>query len=364
MLLFQHCLIAWIATLGLLYILRPLAFHVGLLDHPKEHKQHAGTIPLIGGIAMFSGVLLAIVSSGPLFPGWFAFILASVSLVAVGVWDDLHDLPTSVRFVVQIAAALIMTFWGEVSLQNLGNLVDSDTIFLGDWSVPLTVFATVGVINAINMIDGMDGLAGSLVFILLLCLSVLCFSSGMIADSQFLLVVAMAVSAFLVFNIRWPGRQQARVFMGDAGSLFLGLVVAWFLIKLSQQSPPVIAPVTALWLFAVPLMDTVGLILRRLAKGRSPFAAGREHLHHIFLAAGFTISQTLMAILLISIVLGSIGLAAAYIGVAEPIMFWSFMTLFMAYLIISVYAWQRVSKDQNNATPVEYPVRPVEAKKP
>jgi UDP-GlcNAc:undecaprenyl-phosphate GlcNAc-1-phosphate transferase len=265
---------------------------------------------------------------------------------------------------VQIVAALMMAFWGEVSLQNLGNLVGGGTILLGDCSVPLTVFATVGVINAINMIDGMDGLAGGLVFILLLCLSVLCFSHGLIANGQFLLVVTMAVSAFLLLNIRWPGRRQAKVFMGDAGSLFLGLVVAWFLIKLSQQSPPVISPVTALWLFAVPLMDTVGLILRRLAKGRSPFAAGREHLHHIFLAAGFTVGQTLTVILLISIILGGIGLVGAYIGISEPIMFWSFMALFTGYLIISVYAWQRVSQDQNNTTKVDCPVRPVEANKP
>ena len=148
-----------------------------------------------------------------------------------------------------------------------------------------------------------------------------------------ILVVLMAcVAGFLAFNARSPWCKKAKVFMGDAGSLFLGFALARFLIDFSQESDRVMHPVTALWIFAVPLMDTVAVMLRRLMERQSPFVADRRHLHHMLLAAGLSVRQTVMVIWALAVFLAVLGILGHIAKLPDSVMFAGFLGVFGVYV--------------------------------
>ncbi len=224
----------------------------------------------------------------------------------------------------------------------MGHLVSSELLALGAWAVPVTVFCVVGSINAFNLIDGLDGLAGTVSFVTLLLLGVVTY----VADrpDYFTLIVALlgGVAGFLLFNLRWVGRDRAHVFLGDAGSTVLGFTVAWLLIALSQGPDRVITPVTALWLFGVPLIDTVAVMLRRVWLRRSPFHPDRQHIHHLLQDAGFRVRHAVNAIALTQAALGAIGLAGMYAGLPQRAMFIAFLLLFLGYFFQLSRPWRTV----------------------
>ena len=189
-----------------------------------------------------------------------------------------------------------------------------------------------------NMSDGLDGLAGGLALISLTALMLIVIQAG--ADQYYikLLPLMAAVSAFLVLNLR--PRQPALVFMGDAGSLFLGFTLCWFFIRFTQGPAPLMAPVTALWLVALPLIDTLVIMARRIAKGRSPFAADREHLHHILLAAGFSPKAVLGIMLLLAMAAAGVGLFSHFLHAPDFVMFWGFMLCLGGYHLLISRAWR------------------------
>jgi len=277
--------LAALLTLLALWLLRPVADRLNLLDHPRGRKDHAHPTPVTGGLAMAFGSITMV---GWLQPdrGLLAFVVAATMLVAVGLWDDIHDLRWWWRILVQVAAALVMVQLGGVRIEQLGQLIGIEGTGLGALSVPFTVFATVGIINAVNMIDGVDGLAGSLVLAALVMLAAAAVYSGNAALAARTFTLAGAVAGFLAWNLRHPWRRRAKVFMGNAGSAFLGLVIAWVSFRLTQNPSHPVSPVLALWLLPIPIMDCLVLIARRKREGRSPFDAGRDHIHHFMLDAG------------------------------------------------------------------------------
>jgi UDP-GlcNAc:undecaprenyl-phosphate/decaprenyl-phosphate GlcNAc-1-phosphate transferase len=337
-------LIAFLATGTLIHVLVPLSSRIGLVDRPRGHKAHQGRVPLVGGIAMFCGFLFAILAPAtslnelrPLFAG-------SALLVIVGVLDDFHELNPHSRFVAQIAAALLMSLWGGVALTDLGSLLGTEPLLLGPLSVPFTLFCTVGVINAFNMQDGMDGLAGGLALIAFSLLGLVSWQAGLTVSALALLTLSAAVAAFLLFNMRLGGRRQAIVFMGNSGSLFLGFALAWFLVRLSQGDTAPIDPVTALWIVALPLMDTVGIMLRRGLRGRSPLLPDREHLHHLLCRLGLGVNQALALALAVSAALAALGMTAQALEIAELYRFAAFLGLFAVYYTLVELLWMRLNR--------------------
>lgn len=324
--------VAFIISIGVICLATPIAIHVGLVDRPGGHKQHQHEVPLVGGLALYIGLFLSWYLAPYLGVGNinFLFIAGSALLFVIGIADDYFQLSVSFRIVVQVLAALLLTYCNIV-LTSLGQLLPGVVVETGVFAIPFTVFAVVGTINAMNMIDGVDGLAGLLSFVVLLMLGVVSYTSG--NGVQLLIIFCMlgAVGGFLHFNLRRPGREHAAVFMGDAGSTILGFLFAYLFISLSQGESPAITPVTALWLFGVPLMDTIGVMARRIWLGRSPFSADRGHLHHLLLDAGFRVRHTVMIIAAIQLLLGTAGLVAYYFGVLEWVSFAAFLGLFAFY---------------------------------
>lgn len=303
------CAVAFTLTLLGLWLLAPHAQRFGLLDHPTGRKDHSRPTPATGGIAMLAGVLIAgIFFAGDSGIASLGFALAATIVILIGVLDDKHDLSWKARIGGQAIAALVMVYLGGIRVEQLGDIVGLAPGSLGLLSVPFTVFITIGIINAINMIDGADGLAGLLVLSALLMFEAAALYSGNTAVSLRLPVFIGAVAGFLIYNLRFPWQRRAKIFMGNAGSAFLGLALACFAVRLTQSPAHPVSPVLGPWLVVVPIIDCLVLMIRRLRSKRSPFSADRDHVHHLMIESGFGPTQAAVDLSLFSC---ACGLAAA-----------------------------------------------------
>ncbi len=336
-------LLGFAFTFGWIQFLTARAERLGMIDHPVGgRKNHLDKTPTVGGLAILLGVALSALIVGFAFEVHPAFWSCYVLVAATGAADDRLDLGPYVKFAVQIAAALVMSYWGGVSLLSLGNLVSQETLTLGRFALPLTVFAVIGVINAINFCDGADGLAGGLVLTALFWLSVM---SAATANGTATLTFGLlgCLVAFLAFNLRSPWRSRAAIFLGDAGSLSLGFVLAWLTVEATQGEARAFPPVTAIWLLAIPISDTIVCMARRLLKGQSPFRADRTHLHHILIDLGMPIARAVALIHFIAFALAAVGVAGWALQVAEHVMFYSAMAVFAVYIVLVQFGLSRAS---------------------
>ncbi len=336
---------AFMVSVIAIRLMTPIAIKIGLVDKPGGHKLHEDHVPLVGGIAIYLSVFLAWILMPLLGIATInsIFVAAGGLLFAVGLIDDRIDLSVKLRLAMQIAAALMLVY-SQVVLKDFGFILSDELVTLGILAIPLTVFATVGVINAMNMIDGIDGLAGLVSFTSLTLLLVVAYVSA--SKIQMLLIVCVmgAVTGFLLFNMRWKGGDKAHIFLGDAGSTILGFLFAYLFISLSQGEQRAMSPVTGLWLFAIPLMDTVGVMIRRIWLKKSPFSADRGHLHHLLLDSGFLIHHAVLFIASLQLVLGVIGLAWYYLGIPDSVSFIAFLAVFSGYGYLISRPWRIVPR--------------------
>lgn len=324
----------------LIRVLRGPALQCGFGDKPCARKQHEGVVPVIGGLAMFLVLMLATWIGQPdHFLRYDSLFGALGLMVLIGAIDDRWGLSARLRLVIQAGTALLLVYGGEPVISNLGDLLGFGELHLSFWALPFTVFAVIGMINAINMSDGLDGLAGGLALIALTWFMAVALALGAYRASLILFFMAVLLG-FLACNLRHRWRRKAGVFMGDAGSMMLGLVLAWLAISLSQRPGAQLSPIVAVWILGLPLLDTVSVMVRRVAKGRSPFSPDREHLHHILLLAGYSDAQVVSRLHLAALLLGGIGVGAWWAGVPDYVLFYAFMVLFAAYYYTMLHAWR------------------------
>jgi undecaprenyl-phosphate alpha-N-acetylglucosaminyl 1-phosphatetransferase len=308
---------------------------VGLVDHPGGRKVHRDPTPLTGGVALLItlGLMMLFLSSGNLFVQGLA--MGGLLMFLVGLIDDYRPLPATVRFLAQIVACMVIIVYADVRLDDFGRLLWDFQFTLGWFSIPVTVFSALGVINSFNMIDGMDGLAGTLFLVAAIGMALLAGIALQVNIHMLLLVALSAVFGYLLLNARFPWNAKARVFMGDSGSTLLGFFLAWCLISLgndhNESGHRAFMPMTAVWLFAVPLLDTTTVMWRRIKAGKSPFDADQHHLHHAFLRAGFTVGQTWWGMTALAMTFAAIGLSFELTGAPDYLSFWTFMVVAFAF---------------------------------
>ena len=320
----------------MLWLLQPVAKKLDLLDHPNDaRKDHAHPTPVTGGIAILVGCLVAFFGLQADTSSLRAFCGAVVLLVLVGLWDDKYDLRWYWRILAQAVAALIMIYWGGVRVEQIGPVFGLGAMSLGWLSVPFTVFATIGLINAMNMIDGADGLAGLLGLAALSMLTAASIYAGNTLLAERTSVLCGALAGFLIWNIRLPWRARAKVFLGNAGSALLGLVIAWVAFRLTQNSGHPVNPVLALWLLPIPVMDCLVLIVRRLQAGRSPFSAGRDHIHHLMQEAGFGPTRAALWLAFFSLCCGLAVGQAMRLDVPHPVLLAVFLLLCIGWYLLT-----------------------------
>lgn len=325
-------------------LVKPFALKVGLVDIPNHRKIHTGEVPLVGGIAVYIGVLTA--SSMLLPQGQIInlYLISSGLIVMLGALDDYKDLSVGVRIIAQVLIASLMVYGAGLYLANFGNILFGLNTSLGWFGYPLTILAVIAAINAFNMTDGIDGLAGMLSLVAFTGIAVLMFFNQ---QPLFVLplILAASIIPFLMFNLGIVGGAAKKVFMGDAGSMFVGLSIVWLLV-IGSQGPGTemsFRPVTALWLIAIPFLDMCAITIRRLLKRRSPFKPDKEHIHHIVMRLGLSARTALYLISFVSLLLASFGLLGEIYQWPESFMFVTFLMLFVIYFLALKYAW-RLSK--------------------
>lgn len=335
-------LFAFALTVALLLMLRRPAIEAGLVDRPSHRKRHGREVPLIGGICIFLGFAAANLIADFALRPFQALFAGMTILLILGVVDDLVDLKASIKLFFQLFAALLLAGWAGVTVTDLGALFGpAITLQLGAWAVPFTLFCVVGLINAVNMFDGVDGLAAGTVATALGWLSFVGLSWGGTVDWPLLCATLLAaVCGFLVFNMRNPWRRAAASFLGDSGSMLLGFALAWFAIAAAQGADAVLPPVAIGWILLLPVTDALVLMGRRIARGRNPFHADREHLHHILFRAGLSHKQTVTVLVLVSALLGGIGVGGAWLGVPEWLMLLGMVPFVTLHLFFHLRAWR------------------------
>ena len=247
------------------------------------------------------------------------------------IFDDYYGIKAAYRLSFQSIIVLLMIFMTNESLVNLGNLFGFGNINLGVFSIPITVFCVVGLMNAYNMIDGLNGICASFALVPLIFVTFFGnFSYG-------LLVPIGAILGFLAYNLGYLGKKR-RVFLGDSGSNMLGFAVAFICIEYSQNinHSSYVNPVTTLWLVAIPLVDCVTVLTSRILKGIMPFRPGRDHLHHKLLNFGIKPKRILVIFILLSFFLAGIGYSIEkFYPNKEYISFYLFLMISIFYYLIS-----------------------------
>lgn len=313
------------SVIALIYLLDPIARRIGLLDYPGGRKDHAAPTPVTGGLAIAIGTIAPALLLTEMTPQLVGLGVAAVILIVVGVVDDLKDIPWPIRIVAQVVAALSIALIGGVKVEAIGPVFGLGPMALGYLSIPFTVLATVGLINALNMADGLDGLAGGMA----LCALVMLIAGSIYAGNDDLTygltLISGAVAGFLALNLRTPWRKRARVFLGNSGSAYLGLIIAWAAFRLTQNPQYPVTPVLAPFLIAPPVIDCLVLLFRRMAHGRSPFHADRTHVHHLMLEGGFTPTGVVLMLSAVSLTMGLGAALALLADVPIPLFVPAFM---------------------------------------
>jgi len=336
---------AGLLAAGLCLALIPGATRVGLVDHPGVRKVHEAVTPLTGGPALL--ITLSLVGAWWLTADRFeqALFAGGVLMFGVGLVDDRKGLTAAVRFLVQVIACAVMMAWADVRLHDFGPLFTPSVLELGLLSAPITIFAALGVINSFNLIDGMDGLGGSIFIVGALGMALFAGLAGQLQMLWLLLLCCAAVFGFLLLNARFPWNPRARVFLGDSGSMLLGFLLAWFFIALGNDraytAERAFMPMTAVWLFAVPLLDTTVQIWLRRRAGLPIFGADQHHLHHAFLRAGYTVAQTWLALTFLALVLGGVGVVFEFLGAPDCLSFWVFIACAIVYAQYMKRTWEQ-----------------------
>ncbi|GLQ97652.1 undecaprenyl-phosphate alpha-N-acetylglucosaminyl 1-phosphate transferase [Dyella mobilis] len=302
---------------------------LGLMDHPDQRKQHAGDVPLVGGLAIFMGITVGAAAYGHFH--WFVKILifTAMLLTVLGALDDRYDLSVRDRLLIQALAILTVIASTGVYIHTLGRIFGYE-VNLGWLGPPVTVIAIIGLMNAFNLMDGIDGLAGSLELVSIA--AIVLFASPPALQEMVLLLAMLATASlpYLLTNLGFMGRK---IFLGDAGSMLIGYLLAWSLVRMSQATQTHLSPVDVLWCVALPVFDTFAVMLRRTRQGKSPFKPDRGHVHHILLDAGLGPRTTLLVLTSVAVSFALIGAFISHLATSAGLNLAAFLFTMMVYIV-------------------------------
>tara|TARA_B100000282_G_scaffold257968_1_gene205082 strand:+ start:6610 stop:7995 length:1386 start_codon:yes stop_codon:yes gene_type:complete len=257
-------------------------------------------------------------------------IFFTLLVQAIMIFDDIKGLRAVTRLFLQSLCVLGLILMSDVYLHSFGNLFGFGEIELGFFGIPITIFCIVGVMNAFNMIDGLNGQCASLCLVTFVSVMIITNSLG--SSNLFPLILPIgSIVGFLMYNLGIFGEKRL-VFLGDNGSNSLGFMCAWVLVYFSSLQESNIAPVTALWLIAVPFIDAMNVMISRVLRGIKPLSAGRDHIHHKLLDQGLSQLSIYIIIISIALILALVGLAFNnYFFEKQYISFYAFILTWIAY---------------------------------
>lgn len=276
-----------------------ISYHVGALDYPNERKVHKKPMPVMGGLMIYLGFLFGYMLFAPQSTQMLAILIASFIVVITGILDVINPLRAREKLVGQIVAALIIVFYGKILLNDIsffGYYFD-----FGWLAYPITLVFIVAVMNCINLIDGLDGLADGISMIFFITIGVLAFIMHNLGSLEITIAFIMigACLGFLIFNF-----NPAKIFMGEIGSMFLGFMIA-VVCLLGFKAVTLTSLVVPMLILAIPILDTLFAILRRIIHHKPIYEADKQHLHHQLLNKKFSQKTTVLIIYAVSILFSS-----------------------------------------------------------
>jgi UDP-GlcNAc:undecaprenyl-phosphate/decaprenyl-phosphate GlcNAc-1-phosphate transferase len=262
-----------------------------LYDYPDSRKSHARTVPTLGGLAIFAGLIVSVLIWGDFrLSEEIKYILAAIILIFfIGLKDDILVIAPNKKLIVQVLASMIMIILGDIRITNLHGFAGMHEIpYVA--SILVSIFVTIVVLNGMNLIDGIDGLASGIGIVTSLAFGVYFYKVG---EMQYVILMSALVGSLLAFFFFNVFGEKNKIFMGDTGSLILGLVLAVFAIKFNEMNLTaqgklhlMSAPSVSIGILMVPLFDTLRVFVIRLMKRKSPFLADNNHVHHRLLQIG------------------------------------------------------------------------------
>jgi UDP-GlcNAc:undecaprenyl-phosphate/decaprenyl-phosphate GlcNAc-1-phosphate transferase len=321
--------LSFIASVSIIPLIIKICKHYKLYDPVNARKIHSGNIPRLGGVGIIIAFLAGatfyyLVWKGIAIERILPLYIAGLLIFGFGFIDDIFDMPARLKFLVQLVASCIVVFSG-FRFQQIFNFV------LPLWvSIPLSVCWMIGIINAYNLIDGLDGLCGGLSFLVITTLGIMFY---ILADPSASLCFFMsaAILGFMVYN--WP---PAKIFMGDNGSQYMGFMIATVPLYYSTDNFEYNKFLIMLVLVAIPMMDTIAAVWRRLRDHRPIMSPDRAHLHHKLLNLGYTKKQAMEMLLLIQLMLCIAVCLAMYLsrskGAILLLVVYAFMMLFFSII--------------------------------
>ena len=303
------------------YVLTPyikkLAFKIGAVDRPDNRKVHKKIMPRLGGLAIYIAFIIGCVASMEITWDIFGILLGGTLIVALGVADDVYQLPAKVKLLGQIAAACVLVIF-DIRIEWVNNPLGG-YFYLDMLSIPFTIFWVISFTNVVNLIDGLDGLAAGVSAIASLTVILVAVQMGYFHVAILTAALAGAIIGFIRYNF-----NPATIFMGDTGSMFIGYMLAAISVYGAVKTAATIALIVPAIALGLPILDTAFAIMRRYVNGRPIFQPDKGHLHHRLLATGMSHKETVLFMYGITAVL--------CIGAV----LWAEMDGFYAALIIAV----------------------------
>lgn len=325
--------VAFIATNWVHPKILKIAILKNLVDNPDERKLQRRPIPVMGGIAVFFGIVAGLCSSQITFfsPAVFVLIAAMTIMLYVGTIDDILDLSPYTRFLIEIAVVAFIMLVNNNGINSFWGLWGLDVIPM--WiAAPLTIFAAVGIINAINLIDGVNGLSSGFCFMASVMFAIMFYISG---NTTMMILATSAAGAIIPFFLHNVFGYNTRMFIGDGGTLVIGTMMSMFVINILKDtslSAPFaqegmgLIPFT-LSVLAVPVFDTLRVMSARIIRGNSPFNPDKTHLHHLFIELGFSHIGTTVSILSLNFLVIVAWFVAYKMGASVDVQLYIVLTL-------------------------------------
>lgn len=275
--------------------IKKVALHVGAMDIPNERKVHKNPIPRLGGLGIYMGFVLGYILFGTMSLKMNAILIGSFIIIVTGIVDDINPIPAKVKFLFQIIAASVVAFYGNILLSDLSAF--GFYIQFGNFSYAITIIFIVSIINCINLIDGLDGLAAGLssIYFITIGIVIVGWKHTFGLDAIITFIMLGATLGFLCHNF-----NPAKIFMGDSGSMFLGYIIA-VIALLGFKNVTLTTLLVPVCLLAIPIMDTLFAILRRIVNKKPIGEPDKQHLHHQLLNLHLSHRNTVLVIYIVDI---------------------------------------------------------------
>lgn len=296
--------VTFLCSLIVTPIVEKIARHVNAFDYPNERRLNKIPMPTLGGLAIFFSFMLGYMLYARSSVQMLSILMGSFLLILMGMVDDIHPLRTRYQLIVQIIAAAIVVFYGQITLDYV-SILGMNFTFVAPWNYLITIILIVSIINAINLSDGLDGLCSGISSIYFLTISIIAFimNAQQGLDTTLALIMLGSVLGFLVYNF-----PPARIYLGDTGSNFLGFIIAVTTL-LGYKTATFTSLIIPLIILATPIIDVVFSIIRRILKKQNPFnTPDKGHIHHQLLKMQFSTRTSLLIIYAIDILFAGLSI--------------------------------------------------------